>query len=99
MSAPVPAPDDRVHVFPEQLTLREAMVERDRLLAALQQGATRADLRGLQHFDSSALVVMLAGVRASRLTGKTFVFEGVPDKLRGLARLYGLQELLPDALA
>jgi phospholipid transport system transporter-binding protein len=99
MSAPVPAPDVRVHVFPEQLTLREVMVERDRLVAALQQGVTRADLSALQHFDSGALVVMLAGVRASRRAGKPFAFEGVPDKLRGLARLYGLQELLPDAFA
>jgi phospholipid transport system transporter-binding protein len=97
MGTPSPGPESRIHVFPEQLTLHEAMVERDRLLAALRQGATRADLRPLRHFDSSALIVMLAGVRASRRSGTPLAFEGVPDTLRGLARLYGLQELLPDA--
>ena len=88
-----------VYAFPAVLTHREAMVERDRLLLAVAQGCTRIDMSALAVFDSSALAVMLAGLRARVAPQRPIAFEGVPDKLRSLARLYGLQEVLADAIS
>lgn len=93
------SPTRSVYRFPEVLTHREAMAERERLVAALNQGCARIDMSALTVFDSSALAVMLAARRAKGPVQAAPVFEGVPEKLRRLAQLYGLQEVLADAMA
>lgn len=87
------------YAFPVVLTHREAMAERERLIRALAQGFTRIDMSALTVFDSSALAVMLAGLRARDASSGSIRFEAAPEKLRDLARLYGLQEILADALS
>ena len=99
MDSRVPGDAALVHHFPDVLTHRQAMAERARLLSVIEQGAVRVDMRALEHFDSSVLAVMLAAVRAAQVSERSLSFESVPEKLRELARLYGLQELLPDAFA
>ncbi len=93
-----PSTPAQVFVFPGKLTHREAMAERERLIRAVAEGATRIDMRALTSFDSTALAVMLAALRAQDGSVRRVSFEGVPGKLRDLARLYGLQEVLADAL-
>ena len=57
----------------------------------------RVDASALRHFDSSALAVLLALRRACAGLDKTMVVQGLPDGLRDLAALYGVEALLPSA--
>ena len=56
-----------------------------------------ADASSLQRFDSSALAVLLECRREALALGKSFAVHQLPDKLRELATLYGVAELLPAA--
>ena len=56
-----------------------------------------ADAAALSHFDSSALAVLLDCRREALALGKTFTVKGLPSRLRVLAGLYGVAELLPVA--
>ena len=53
-----------------------------------------ADAARLEHFDSSALAVLLACRREALAAGKTFGVVNMPDKLRQLAMVYGVSDLL-----
>ena len=61
----------------------------------LQPGAVVADASALQTFDSSALAVLLACRREALAAGKTFSVQGLHPRLRQLATLYGVAELIP----
>ena len=56
-----------------------------------------ADAAALTRFDSSALAVLLDCRREALALGKTFSVKGLPPRLRVLAGLYGVAELLPAA--
>lgn len=56
-----------------------------------------ADATALSRFDSSALAVLLDCRREALALGKTFSVKGLPPRLRVLAGLYGVAELLPVA--
>ena len=60
-----------------------------------QLGALVADASALQTFDSSALAVLLACRREALAAGKAFSVQGLPPRLRQLATLYGVAELVP----
>ena len=60
-------------------------------------GSVVADASPLQRFDSSALSVLLACRREALVLGKTFSVKGLPPRLRTLAGLYGVADLLPAA--
>lgn len=49
----------------------------------------------LKEFDSSALAVILACRREALSAGKTFSVRDLPARLRQLAGLYGVAELIP----
>ena len=49
----------------------------------------------LREFDSSALAVILACRREALAAGKTFTVRDLPERLRQLAGLYGVAELIP----
>lgn len=53
------------------------------------------DAARLRSFDSSALAVLLALRRECAKAGKRFIVSGLPDRLRDLAALYGIEALLP----
>lgn len=63
--------------------------------AALEAGATVADLSGVTDADSSAVAVLLAWTRAAQERGQTFAIANPPVGVRSLAALYGVAELLP----
>ncbi|TAG27639.1 MAG: STAS domain-containing protein [Burkholderiales bacterium] len=65
-------------------------------LRALPQAAV-ADASGLQKFDSSAIAVLLECRREAQIQGKSFSVRNLPERLRSLAALYGVAELLPAA--
>ena len=56
--------------------------------------AVTADAARLVHFDSSALAVLLACRREALAAGKSFGVVNMPEKLRQLAIVYGVSELL-----
>ena len=60
-------------------------------------GSVVADAGPLKRFDSSALSVLLACLREALVLGKTFSVKGLPPRLRTLAGLYGIADLLPAA--
>jgi len=58
-----------------------------------------ADAGALKVFDSSALAVLLECRREALAAGKAFSVAGLPARLRQLAGLYGVAELIPAAAA
>ena len=60
----------------------------------------RLSAAGLADFDSSALSVLLSAARQCTEQGATLRLDSAPDKLRELARVYGVAELIwPPSLA
>jgi len=56
-----------------------------------------ADAGALHRFDSSALAVLLECRREALALGKAFAVARMPPRLRELAAVYGVGELLPAA--
>ncbi|MES2415399.1 MAG: STAS domain-containing protein [Pseudomonadota bacterium] len=67
-------------------------------MVAQQPGTVVADASALTGFDSSALAVLLACRREALAAGKNFSVSGLPARLRQLAGLYGVAELIPVAI-
>jgi phospholipid transport system transporter-binding protein len=86
-------------LLPSEITLSNARTCAYMLAQALRsQGDTViADASGLQKFDSAALAVLLECRREAQIQAKSFSVRGLPDRLRALAALYGVAELLPAA--
>jgi phospholipid transport system transporter-binding protein len=86
-------------VLPQEITHANARACAHMLAQALhsQTQAAVADASNLQKFDSSALAVLLECRREAQLQGKSFSVRGLPERLRSLAALYGVAELLPAA--
>lgn len=83
--------------LPQELTHDQAGDWLKSLVFTMQQNKERqitADASRLLHFDSSALAVLLACRREALLVGKTFVIAHMPEKLRQLAVVYGVSDLL-----
>jgi phospholipid transport system transporter-binding protein len=53
------------------------------------------DAAALLRFDSAALAVLLEFRRVSLALGKNVLIRALPERLRDLASLYGIAELLP----
>ncbi|HSV45183.1 MAG TPA: STAS domain-containing protein [Ramlibacter sp.] len=87
-------------VLPAQLTHAQAAACSRMLAQAVRTAsgsAAVADASALAHFDSSALAVLLECRREAVACGKTFSVSQLPPRLRELAGLYGVAELLPPA--
>ena len=72
----------------------QVLEEGKRLLA---DGVTTVDLAEVSELDSSALALLLAWLREAKGRQKSLVFANLPESLQTIARLYGVQELLPVA--
>lgn len=66
-------------------------------LRSKPEAAVVADAGALERFDSSALAVLLECRREALSLGKTLSVARLPPRLRELATLYGVAELLPVA--
>ena len=80
---------------PKQLTMADADTVLSQGLSAIAGGDTEIDLGSLQHFDSSAVAALLAWQRAAHDAGITLHVAHLPPGLASLARLYGVDQLLP----
>lgn len=85
-------------VLPPELThvQASACLELMQAAAASESGGQplEIDVGGLEHFDSSALAVLLSLRRMAVRQGRGFVVRGLTGRLQELARLYGVLDLL-----
>jgi phospholipid transport system transporter-binding protein len=89
-----------VLVLPAELTHAQAPACVRMLAQALRSEPGQqavADASALRHFDSSALAVLLECRREALALGKSFAVSQLQPRLRELAGLYGVSELLPEA--
>lgn len=87
-------------ILPAQLTHEHAAACCRMLSQGMRSApgpAVVADAGALAVFDSSALAVLLECRREALALGKTFSIARLPARLRELASLYGVSELLPGA--
>lgn len=87
-------------VLPAELMHADAAACSRMLAQALRAEADTtaiADASALSRFDSSALAVLLDCRREALALGKSFSVSRLPVRLRELATLYGVAELLPAA--
>ena len=63
----------------------------------LEEGVRTVDLGEVTEMDSSLLAAMLAWLRDARRLGHDLSFANLPASLRTIARLYGVDGLLPVA--
>jgi phospholipid transport system transporter-binding protein len=85
-------------VLPAELTHEQAPACVRMLAQALRADAATtivADAGALARFDSSALAVLLDVRREALSIGKGFAVAHMPARLRELASVYGVGELLP----
>ena len=86
--------------LPATATLHEAAALAGTLPAAVAalaagSGPLRVDASALTAFDSSTIALLLQAQRLAQASGRTLQVDGVPPKLIELARLYGVDGLLP----
>lgn len=88
-----------VLVLPTELTHRQASACVRMLVQGLpsQGEAVQVDAASLEHFDTSALAVLLEFRRASLALGKRFEVRGLSPRLLDLAELYGVSGLIQPA--
>jgi phospholipid transport system transporter-binding protein len=61
----------------------------------LADGVQSVDLAEVSEMDSALLGLLLAWVREARLHERSLQFTNLPESLRTIARLYGVDRLLP----
>jgi phospholipid transport system transporter-binding protein len=63
----------------------------------LAEGVRAVDFGEVTEMDSSLLALALAWLRDARQAKRELTFANLPEALQTLARLYGVEELLPQS--
>ncbi len=63
----------------------------------LEEGVQTVDVGEVSEMDSSLLAMLLAWLREARAKKRELVFANLPEALQTIARLYGVEGLLPAA--
>lgn len=89
--------DAEVLALPAEVTMGRApaLVAEVDAAVARSSGGLRIDASALAELDTSAIALLLHASRAARAKALQLEVSGTPPKLRELARLYGVLELLP----
>ena len=61
----------------------------------LAEGVRTVDLGEVTEMDSAALALVLAWLRDAKAAGRAINFANLPESLQTIARLYGVDSLLP----
>ena len=61
----------------------------------IAEGVQTVDLAEVNEMDSALLAVLLAGLRDARGSNKKLSFVNLPESLRTIAQLYGVDRLIP----
>jgi phospholipid transport system transporter-binding protein len=80
---------------PVTLSNVAAIVEEGR--RHLEEGVRTVDLGDVTELDSSLIAAMLAWLRDAKARERELSFANLPDSVRTLARLYGVDGLIPLA--
>ncbi len=64
---------------------------------ALADGVQTVDLAEVSEMDSALLALLLAWLRDAKARDQALAFTNPPESLRTIARLYGVDRLLPTA--
>jgi phospholipid transport system transporter-binding protein len=83
-----------VHRLPASVVFASASAELAGCARALAEGARVFDLSACADFDSSLIVLLLELRRQAAPRGFVPRLEGAPARLRSLAALYGVEDLL-----
>ena len=62
------------------------------------QNSMVADLAGIEHSGSVGISILLAWMREAQAQDKEIVFKNIPGKMFDIARVSGLDEVLPLAV-
>jgi phospholipid transport system transporter-binding protein len=81
----------------EALTFPAAQEALHQGYAAIDAGETVFDLGGVKTADSAGVAVMLAWQRRAQEHGQRLKYINVPCNVHELARVYGVEPLLPGA--
>ena len=65
----------------------------------LEEGVRTIDLSEVTEMDSSLLAAMLAWLREAKARGAELAFANLPESLGTIARLYGVDSLIPISAA
>jgi phospholipid transport system transporter-binding protein len=79
------------------VTLANAAALLDEGRRHLAEGVRSVDLGEVTELDSSLLALTLAWLREARAAKREVAFANPPEAMQTLARLYGVEELLPKA--
>ena len=79
------------------VTLANAAALLDEGRRHLAEGVRSVDLEEVTELDSSLLALALAWLRDARAAKREVAFAHPPEAMQTLARLYGVEELLPKA--
>lgn len=63
----------------------------------LARGDLLVDFSLVESVDSTAVGVLLAWARSAQSVGRSVRVVALPDDLRSLSKLYGVEEMLPQA--
>ena len=77
------------------VTLANAAALLDEGRRHLAEGVRSVDLGEVTELDSSLLALVLAWLREARAAKREVAFANPPEAMQTLARLYGVEELLP----
>ena len=61
----------------------------------LAEGVSSVDFGEVTEMDSAALALCLAWLRDAKARGGALAFSNLPESLQTIARLYGVDKLLP----
>ena len=79
------------------VTLANAAALLDEGRRHLAEGVRSVDLGEVTELDSALLALALAWLREARAAKREVAFANPPEAMQTLARLYGVDELLPKA--
>ena len=80
----------------DALTFQTAPAALEQGAQAIRAGETVFDLGGVKAADSSGVAMLLAWQRRAQKAGQRLSFINVPENVRTLAALYGVDSLLPQ---
>jgi phospholipid transport system transporter-binding protein len=78
----------------DALTFQTARAALEQGCEAIRAGQTVFDLASVKAADSSAVAVLLAWQRAAREAGLVLSYRNLPESVRSLATLYGVDAFL-----
>ena len=78
----------------DSLTTKNAKISLEAGQSAIAAGQTEFDLADVKVVDSAAVALLLAWQRAANAKRMTLEFKNLPENLRSLIQLYGVDTLL-----